>query len=108
MLLNREHEPLPLGMQYRLMDEDKLQQRIADFDVDCNYSVILLVLAKSPDEELRAKRLLMLAQKHPMPSRRKNLHNVVRNLKVKCCHKAALSPSLVRSLQTCSVCACAF
>ncbi|DBA89232.1 TPA: hypothetical protein ACH3X1_016377 [Trebouxia sp. C0004] len=31
LLLNREHEPLPLGMQYRLMDETKLQP-IADFD----------------------------------------------------------------------------
>lgn len=86
------------------MDEDKLQQRIADFDMDCNYSVLLLILAESPHEELRAKRLLMLAQQQPLPSRHEALHNLVRNLKVKCCHKAAL----VCALHACSACTCAF
>lgn len=99
---------MPLGLQYRLMDEDKLQQRIADFDVDSNYSVILLVLAETSHEELRAKQLLMVAQQQPLPARRKFLHDLVRNLKVKCHYKAALSSSLVRSLQACSGCACAF
>lgn len=45
---------MPLGMQYRLMDKNKVLQRIADFDADCNYSVLLLILAESPHEELRA------------------------------------------------------
>lgn len=90
------------------MDEDKLQERIADFDMDCNYSVLLLILAESPHEELRAKQLLMLAQQQPLAARHKALHNLVRNLKVKCCHKAALSPSFVYALQACPACACTF
>ncbi len=90
------------------MDEDKLQQQIADFDMDCNYSVLLLILAKSPREELHAKRVLMLAQQQPLPARQKALHSLVRNLKVRHFYKAALSPSLVCALQACPACACAF
>jgi len=80
---------LPLGMLYRLLDKDRLQQRIADFDVNKKYNVILLVLAKSPSEELHAKQLLLFAQQQPLPSRQAALHNVVRNLKVNYCYKSA-------------------
>jgi len=90
VLLNREHEPLPLGMQYRLLDKDRLQRRIDDFDVNRDYNVILLVLANSPCEELRVKQLLLFAQQQPLPSRQAALRNVVRNLKVKYCYKPAL------------------
>lgn len=90
MLLDREHEPLPLGMQYRLLYEDRLQRRIDEFDVNRAYNVILLVLASSSSEELHAKQLLLFAQQQPVPSRRAALRNVVRNLKVKHSYKSAL------------------
>jgi len=94
VLLNRQHEPLPLGMQYRLLDKDRLQRRIDDFDVNRDYNVILLVLANSPCEELRVKQMLLFAQQQPLPSRQAALHNVVRNLKVKYCYNQSINQSI--------------
>jgi hypothetical protein len=80
----REHEPLPLSMQYFLLNQSKVEQCIQQFDVDRRHDVVLMVKADQPEKEIAALDSLLKAQQTDLPSRHQALHMAVADLKVLC------------------------
>lgn len=78
----REHEPLPLSMQYFLLNQSKVKKCIQQFDVDRRHDVVLMVMADQPEKEIAARDSLLKAQQTDLPSRRQALHKTVADLKV--------------------------
>ncbi len=80
----REHEPLPLTMQYFLLNQSKVKQCIQQFDVDRRHDVVLMVMADQPEKEIAARDSLLKAQQTDLPPRHQALHKAVADLKVFC------------------------
>ncbi len=78
----REHEPLPLSMQYFLLNQSKVEQCIQQFDVDRRHDVVLMVMADPPEREVAARDSLLKVQQTDLPSRHEALHKAVADLKV--------------------------
>jgi hypothetical protein len=83
-LFCREHESLPLSMQYFLLSQSKVEQCVQQFDVNRRHEVVLMVMADQPEKEIAARDSLLKAQQTDLPSRRQALHKAVADLKVLC------------------------
>jgi len=85
-LFCREHESLPLSMQYFLLSQSKVKQCIQHFDINRRHDVVLMVMADQPEKEIAARNSLLKAQQTDLPSRQQALHMAVADLKVLCVH----------------------